>query len=141
MARSIAKHHRWAWLLLHAAGWTLLFLGQGERTRAAWARIVPYAASTHSLRSEIPFLLAQREAEAPRVQLPDDLPVTSDTDREAPAQKLPARMTICRGQDRCWSETDPGRCTEAGGHVFRTLPVDESDRLPAALRECQEGLP
>lgn len=55
------------------------------------------------------------------------------------ARALPKAMTVCRGTDGCWSEVEEKNCSKKGGAVFRTLPVDESEALPAALRQCQEG--
>lgn len=88
-------------------------------------------------RAQVP--LAQGE---PEVRRPGDEATAGESvpsAAEQGARKLPRTMTICRGPHGCWSEVSEHKCFEQGATVYRTLPVDESEALPAALKECQEG--
>ncbi len=83
-------------------------------------------------------------ASGAEVRMPDDPDSLGEPPGpEEPAVSLPQAMTICRNDRACWSERGRTSCradAHPDGQVVRVLPVDESQRLPEALRACWQEL-
>lgn len=114
--------------------WLPLLVTQGNAASApageGWRGTLPE-------RTQVRLAQGESEVRRPGDETPSGGSVPSAA--EQGARKLPRTMTICRGPRGCWSEVGEHKCFEQGATVYRTLPVDESEALPAALKECQEG--